>query len=200
MHRTSPADHVGCGFIDFPPGTSEEQAALYEARFEYVVKHVRPQRDQSRSTMTSGGCTSAHGPTWGDGRAAEGDGLENRQGRKSLLGSNPSPPADSPGAALGTWPAKAKAGTCVSAGHRVGSFWRFVEEGPPERRRALFPLEIVLLVLDRHRWPGDEHPAAGEAFEEDRDLMCTRRHVREGAQERVRLREGHVLRRELRLG
>jgi type II restriction/modification system DNA methylase subunit YeeA len=30
--------------IDFPPGTSETEAALYEAPFEYVKEHVRPER------------------------------------------------------------------------------------------------------------------------------------------------------------
>jgi type II restriction/modification system DNA methylase subunit YeeA len=30
--------------IDFPPGTTEEEAALYEEPFEYVVEHVRPVR------------------------------------------------------------------------------------------------------------------------------------------------------------
>jgi hypothetical protein len=37
--------------IDFPPGTTEGEAALYEAPFEYVVKHVKPQRDISRTTI-----------------------------------------------------------------------------------------------------------------------------------------------------
>ncbi len=30
--------------VDFPPGTSESQAALYEAPFEYIKKHVKPAR------------------------------------------------------------------------------------------------------------------------------------------------------------
>jgi len=32
------------GIIDFPPGTSESDAALYEAPFEYVKEHVKPKR------------------------------------------------------------------------------------------------------------------------------------------------------------
>src|SRR5439155_25199376 len=40
----------GMWIIDFPPGTSEEEAALYEAPFEYVVKHVRPEREKNRRT------------------------------------------------------------------------------------------------------------------------------------------------------
>lgn len=41
----------GMWIIDFPPGTSEQEAALYEAPFEYVVEHVKPQRDSSRTTI-----------------------------------------------------------------------------------------------------------------------------------------------------
>ncbi len=37
--------------IDFPPGTTEAQAALYEAPFEYVVKTVKPKREKSRTTI-----------------------------------------------------------------------------------------------------------------------------------------------------
>jgi len=37
--------------VDFPPGTSEGEAALYEAPFEYVKKHVKPERDASRTTI-----------------------------------------------------------------------------------------------------------------------------------------------------
>ncbi len=36
--------------IDFPPGTTLEQAALYEAPFEYVKKQVAPVRASSRTT------------------------------------------------------------------------------------------------------------------------------------------------------
>jgi len=34
--------------IDFPPGTSEAQAALYEAPFEYANEHVRPVRQKNK--------------------------------------------------------------------------------------------------------------------------------------------------------
>lgn len=34
--------------IDFPPGMSEEEAALYEAPFEYVKKHVQPVRKKNK--------------------------------------------------------------------------------------------------------------------------------------------------------
>jgi hypothetical protein len=34
--------------VDFPPGTSEAEAALYEAPFEYVLKHVKPQREKNK--------------------------------------------------------------------------------------------------------------------------------------------------------
>ncbi len=34
--------------IDFPPGTSETEAALYEAPFEHVARHVRPERVKNR--------------------------------------------------------------------------------------------------------------------------------------------------------
>lgn len=37
--------------VDFPPGTSQAQAALYEAPFEYVVRHVKPERETSRTTI-----------------------------------------------------------------------------------------------------------------------------------------------------
>lgn len=36
--------------IDFPPGTTEQEAALYEAPFEYVKKMVLPVRQSSRTT------------------------------------------------------------------------------------------------------------------------------------------------------
>ena len=36
--------------IDFGTTMSIEEAALYEAPFEYVLEHVKPQRDTSRST------------------------------------------------------------------------------------------------------------------------------------------------------
>lgn len=38
----------GMWIIDFPPGTSEAEAALYEAPFEYVVRHVRPEREKNK--------------------------------------------------------------------------------------------------------------------------------------------------------
>ena len=37
--------------IDFPPGTTLEEAALYEAPFEYVRENVKPKRDVSRTTI-----------------------------------------------------------------------------------------------------------------------------------------------------
>ena len=37
--------------IDFPPGTTFEEAALYEAPFEYVNKNVKPKRETSRTTI-----------------------------------------------------------------------------------------------------------------------------------------------------
>ena len=37
--------------IDFPPGTTMEEAALYEAPFEYVRKKVKPKREVSRTTI-----------------------------------------------------------------------------------------------------------------------------------------------------
>ena len=37
--------------IDFPPGTTFEEAALYEAPFEYVRKNVKPKRETSRTTI-----------------------------------------------------------------------------------------------------------------------------------------------------
>jgi len=40
--------------IDFPPGMSEEEAALYEAPFEYIKKHVRPFRETARSGDMTG--------------------------------------------------------------------------------------------------------------------------------------------------
>jgi len=46
--------------IDFGTTMSIEEAALYEAPFEYVLAHVKPQRDKSRSTMRNGGCMSGH--------------------------------------------------------------------------------------------------------------------------------------------
>ena len=38
--------------IDFPPGMPLEEAALYEAPFEYVKKTVKPKRDVSRTTIS----------------------------------------------------------------------------------------------------------------------------------------------------
>ena len=34
--------------IDFPPGTTLEEAALYEAPFEYVLENVKPFRTRSK--------------------------------------------------------------------------------------------------------------------------------------------------------
>ena len=34
--------------IDFPPGIALEQAALYEAPFEYVKQNVKPKRHASK--------------------------------------------------------------------------------------------------------------------------------------------------------
>lgn len=36
--------------IDFPPGTSELEAALYEEPFAFILKHVKGKREQSRTT------------------------------------------------------------------------------------------------------------------------------------------------------
>ena len=38
----------GMWIVDFPPGTSMEEAALYEAPFEYVVEKVKPDRIKSK--------------------------------------------------------------------------------------------------------------------------------------------------------
>ena len=40
--------------VDFPPGTSESQAALYETPFEYIKEHVRPFRKTARSGDRTG--------------------------------------------------------------------------------------------------------------------------------------------------
>jgi len=40
--------------IDFPPGTSEASAALFEAPFEYILKHVRPMRAAAKSGDATG--------------------------------------------------------------------------------------------------------------------------------------------------
>ncbi len=40
--------------IDFPPGTSESEAALYEAPFEYIKKYVKPFRKKARSGDRTG--------------------------------------------------------------------------------------------------------------------------------------------------
>ena len=42
----------GMWIIDFPPGTPIEEAALYEAPFEYVKQAVKPRRDSSRTTIS----------------------------------------------------------------------------------------------------------------------------------------------------
>lgn len=41
----------GMSIIDFGISMSIEEAALYEAPFEYVMKHVKPQREASRTTI-----------------------------------------------------------------------------------------------------------------------------------------------------
>ena len=38
--------------VDFPPGMPMEEAALYEAPFEYVKQSVKPKRDVSRTTIS----------------------------------------------------------------------------------------------------------------------------------------------------
>ncbi len=43
-------NHRGMWIIDFPPGTSREDAELYEAPFEYVKEHVQPFREEARSS------------------------------------------------------------------------------------------------------------------------------------------------------
>lgn len=43
----------GMWIVDFGTGMSREEAALYEAPFGYVMEHVEPQRDTSRSTIDS---------------------------------------------------------------------------------------------------------------------------------------------------
>ncbi|MCK4625205.1 MAG: class I SAM-dependent DNA methyltransferase, partial [Phycisphaerae bacterium] len=40
--------------IDFPPGMSESEAALYEAPFEYIKEHVRPFRKEAKSGDRTG--------------------------------------------------------------------------------------------------------------------------------------------------
>jgi hypothetical protein len=40
--------------IDFPPGMSEQEAALYEAPFEYIKEHVRPMRKKAKSGDATG--------------------------------------------------------------------------------------------------------------------------------------------------
>lgn len=42
----------GMWIVDFPPGMPMEEAALYEAPFEYVRQTVKPKRDSSRTTIT----------------------------------------------------------------------------------------------------------------------------------------------------
>ena len=44
----------GMWIIDFPPGTSETDAALYEAPFEYIAEHVRPFRAKAKSGDVTG--------------------------------------------------------------------------------------------------------------------------------------------------
>jgi hypothetical protein len=40
--------------VDFPPGMSEAEAALYEAPFEYIAEHVKPMRAVARSGDATG--------------------------------------------------------------------------------------------------------------------------------------------------
>ena len=42
----------GMWIVDFPPGTSMEEAALYEAPFEYIKENVKPKRAASRTTIS----------------------------------------------------------------------------------------------------------------------------------------------------
>ncbi len=48
--------------IDFPPGTAEEEAALFEAPFEYIKRHVKPMRRKATSV------DAEHYPWWIHGR------------------------------------------------------------------------------------------------------------------------------------
>lgn len=41
----------GMWIIDFPPGTTEEQAALYEQPFEHIREHVKPVRAQNKRAL-----------------------------------------------------------------------------------------------------------------------------------------------------
>lgn len=41
----------GMWIIDFPPGISEEQAALYERPFEYIREHVKPMRAENKRAV-----------------------------------------------------------------------------------------------------------------------------------------------------
>ena len=40
----------GLWIVDFPPGTSDAEAARYEVPFEYIRKHVKPHRERARAT------------------------------------------------------------------------------------------------------------------------------------------------------
>lgn len=44
----------GMWIIDFPPGMSDKDAALYEAPFEYIAEHVRPMRREAKSGDATG--------------------------------------------------------------------------------------------------------------------------------------------------
>jgi hypothetical protein len=41
----------GMWIVDFPPGTTIEQAALYEAPFEYLKQHVKPVREKNKRAL-----------------------------------------------------------------------------------------------------------------------------------------------------
>ncbi len=43
----------GMWIVDFPPGMSERDAALYETPFEFAKKHVRPERIRNRRARTA---------------------------------------------------------------------------------------------------------------------------------------------------
>ena len=44
----------GLWIVDFPPGTTETEAAQYEAPFEYIKQHVKPMRAKARSGDQTG--------------------------------------------------------------------------------------------------------------------------------------------------
>jgi hypothetical protein len=64
-------------------------------RFEFAARSgykSRPAASHGRSTTEA---KRLIGQRWMGGRAVEGTGLENRQARKGLVGSNPTPSANS---------------------------------------------------------------------------------------------------------